>query len=170
MFVAVCFEPNCCLQTTTGHLTLFQSFSILSQDTQQIIPSLPAMQAKSISTFLNINFCVFWVTGTPAACWPGLFSRIRPVTVMDWFHPGSPLDKPNTADVLRHRWKCNFEFYRRFFWGDLWFHAHICLIQLNFSLISKLCNVWKWMRNKKMMKNQFKDCSFFKKLFWYYTA
>lgn len=28
------------------------------QHTQQIIPSFPDMQAKSISTFLNIYFCV----------------------------------------------------------------------------------------------------------------
>lgn len=55
---------------------------------------------QHISKYLLL--CVFWVTGTPATWWPGSVRWIRPITVMDWFHLGSP-HKPNTADILKHR-------------------------------------------------------------------
>lgn len=76
--------------------TTFISCPILSSHTQQIIPSFTHMQAKGISTFLNICFCVSWVTGTPATQWPG--TLLKPILVMDWFQPAS------SDGQTKHRW------------------------------------------------------------------
>lgn len=99
--VVISCKLDCCLQTTTGFL--FQVWDVFSTSIHNIIPSLPHIHTKHQHILKYELLCVLWVTGTPATWCPDSFSRITPITVMDWFQPGSPLDKPNTADILKHR-------------------------------------------------------------------
>lgn len=124
-------KSDSCLQTTTGflfqmwghwkpflhHSHLAQSCAAHTTD-HSFVPWHAGQKYQHISKYLLL--CVLWVTGTPATWWPGSFSRIKTITVMDWFQPGSPLDRPNTADTFKHRESFHFWVLQAVLFLDLW--------------------------------------------------
>lgn len=140
--VAISCKPDCCLQTRANFL--FQVWdnwkpfynipiltSLLQQHTQHsFIPWHAGQKHQHISKYL-LQY-VFGVTGTPATFWPGSFSRTKPITVMDWFQPGTPLDIADTASIQTQK----NHFIKIFFFLVLWLHSCILSLQLMLYFIT----------------------------------